>query len=106
MNEISIKDAMVEGCPFNNYDSVGQIESTLRYTVNNAIKMRGQPAVDEDTMYTICKKVADAILRDYPTMTDKEFDIMLDAGVSGELTKDTWVSGAAILQWLRLSQHS
>lgn len=106
MNEQSIKEALSLGCPFCNYESESQIETTIRWYVQGAMKMRGQNGADEDMMYTICRKVTDTILRDYPSMTDKEFEIMLDAGVSGEFTKDTWVSGAMILQWLRLyNQH-
>jgi len=106
MNEQSIKEALSLGCPFCQYESEGQIETTIRWYVQGAMKMRGQNGADEDMMYTICRKVMDTILRDYPNMTDKEFEIMLDAGVSGEFGKDTWVSGAIILQWLRLyNQH-
>lgn len=106
MNEQSIKEAINVGCPFGQYDSVSQIDSVVRWNIDGAMKMRGQTNVDENLMYTICRKVSDTLVRDYPNMTDKEFEIMLDAGVSGEFTKDTWVSGGIILQWLRLyNQH-
>ena len=102
MNEDTIRKAM-QGQAFNTYNSVSEIENVIRWKVFDAMRMRGQSGVDETTIQTICRKVSDVILRDYPAMTDVEFDVMLEAGISGELTpKETWVSGAMILQWMRL----
>ena len=106
MNENNIRIAIESGNRFDCYGSQSGMENAIRWSINDAMKMRGQGNVDEGTMQTIIKKVCEVILRDYPSLTDKEFDLILDAGVSGELTKETWVSGAIILQWLRLYQRT
>lgn len=102
MNELSIKNAITTGTRFDNYASESGIEQVIRYKVIDAMKLRGQSGSDEAMLQTICRKTTEIILRDYPALTDKEFDILLEAGVSGEFGKETWVSGAIILQWLRL----
>lgn len=102
MNELTIRKAM-QGYQFSSYTSESQIEDVIRWKVCDAMKLRGQVNMDESILSTAVRKVAEVILRDYPSMTDKEFEIMLEAGISGELTpKETWVSGAMILQWMRL----
>lgn len=101
MNQQSIKAAIETGKQFGQYDSKSQIEQVVRWKVTDAMKLRGQVGGDEGMMQTSCRRITDVIIRDYPTLTDKEFDILLEAGVSGEFSKDTWVSGAVILQWLR-----
>ena len=102
MNELTLRKAM-QGYQFSSYTSESQIEDVIRWKVCDAMKLRGQVNMDESILSTAVRKVAEVILRDYPSMTDKEFEIMLEAGISGELTpKETWVSGAMILQWMRL----
>ena len=102
MNELTIRKAM-QSYQFSSYTSESQIEDVIRWKVCDAMKLRGQVNMDESILSTAVRKVAEVILRDYPSMTDKEFEIMLEAGISGELTpKETWVSGAMILQWMRL----
>lgn len=94
---------MQEGYQFSSYTSESQIEEVIRWKICDAMKLRGQANMDESMIVSMCRKMAEVLLRDYPSMTDKEFDIMLEAGISGELTpKETWVSGAMILQWMRL----
>jgi len=102
MNELTLRKAM-QGYQFSSYTSESQIEDVVRWKICDAMKLRGQVNMDESILSTAVRKVAEVILRDYPSMTDKEFEIMLEAGISGELTpKETWVSGAMILQWMRL----
>ena len=93
---------MQEGVPFGQYQTDSQLESVVRWKINDAMRMRGQVGMDETMAQTISRKITDVILRDYRTLTDKEFDLLLEAGIAGELGKETWVSGAAVLQWLRL----
>ena len=102
MNELTLRKAM-QGYQFSSYTSESQIEDVIRWKVCDAMKLRGQVNMDEGIVVAMCRKTAEVILRDYPSMTDKEFEIMLEAGISGELTpNDTWVSGAMILRWMRL----
>ncbi len=102
MNELTLRKAM-QGYQFSSYTSESQIEDVIRWKVCDAMKLRGQVNMDEGIVVAMCRKTAEVILRDYPSMTDKEFELMLEAGISGELTpKETWVSGAMILQWMRL----
>lgn len=106
MNEQSIKDAITTGSRFNTYQTESQIEQVIRWKITDASKLRGQQ-FDESTIQTICRKIGEVVLRDYPTLTDKEFELMLEAGVSGEFGRETWLSGAAVLQWLRqYSRHA
>lgn len=103
MNEQTLRKAMQEGYQFSSYTSESQIEDVIRWKICDAMKLRGQAYTDESMIVAMCRKTAEVLLRDYPSMTDKEFEIMLEAGISGELTpKETWVSGAMILQWMRL----
>lgn len=103
MNEQTLRKAMQEGYQFSSYTSESQIEEVIRWKICDAMKLRGQAYTDESMIVAMCRKTAEVLLRDYPSMTDKEFEIMLEAGISGELTpKETWVSGASILQWMRL----
>lgn len=103
MNEKTISEAMQNGQAFITFSSQSEIENKIRYKIFDAMKLRGQSGVDDSTMQAIIRKASDVIIRDYPSMTDIEFDIMLEAGISGELTpKETWVTGASILQWMRL----
>ena len=102
MNELTLRKAM-QGYQFSSYTSESQIEDVIRWKVCDAMKLRGQVNMDESIVVAMCRKTAEVILRDYPSMTDKEFEIMLEAGISGELTpNDTWVSGAMILRRMRL----
>ena len=102
MNEQTIKDAIATGTRFGDYNSESAIEQVIRWKVCDAGKLRGQQLNEDSILQTSCRKITDVILRDYPTLTDKEFEILLEAGVSGEFGKETWVSGAIILQWMRI----
>jgi hypothetical protein len=101
MNEQALKDAMQTGCEFGRFSSETLVEDTIRYSITEAQRVRGQGSGDESMLSTAVRKVAEVILRDYPTLTDKEFTLILEAGISGEYGKDTWVSGAMVLQWLK-----
>lgn len=100
MNKEAIIQAQMIGNKFETF-SDSQLETTLRWCINDAMKLRGQLNADESLMQTIIKKMIEVLTRDYPTLTDKEFNLILEAGISGEFGKETWVSGAAIIQWLR-----
>ena len=102
MNEQALKEAMQTGCEFGRFSSETLVEKTIRYSITEAQRVRGQGGGDESILSTAVSKVAEVILRDYPTLTDKEFTLILEAGISGEYGNDTWVSGAMILRWMRL----
>ena len=97
MNENAIREAMAGSVLC---DGRVNVEDIVRYAMNDALKLRGQ-AMSEDVLRASSRKVADVIARDYPSLTDKELELVMEAGVSGELGKDVWVSGASVLQWLR-----
>lgn len=99
MNINAIKDAIETGERFDSYRDTDQIEQVLRWKILDALQMKGQQ-LPETNMKTICKKVGEVILRDYPSLTDKEFELVLESGLAGKLGKETWVNGAGILQWL------
>lgn len=105
MNENAIRQAREEGTLISAYSDVSQLENVVRWIIVEAQRLRGQQ-MDENTMKTICNKTAQVLLRDYPNFTDKEFDLVLEYGVSGKLGKETWVSGAGILQWLNHYQNN
>lgn len=101
MNEASIKEAIESGSRIDSFASVGQIETAVLYEINCTLKLRGQGNMDAGTQETTVRKLAEVLLRDYPDITDKELRLVMEAGVSGELGRETWVSGASIMQWLR-----
>lgn len=104
MNEKAIREAMDKGYQFGSYQSESQVEDVIRFKVSECSKLRGQQ-MGVDILHTVVRKVTEVILRDYPTLTDEEFTLILEAGVSGDLGKETWVSGASILQWLKAYQR-
>ena len=101
MNENTIREAMESGYRFSTYNSESQIQDTIRWKINEALKLRGQSNMDESMLTTTVNKVTEVIMRDYLSMTDKEFSLVLELGVSGEFGRETWVNGGLILQWLR-----
>ena len=106
MNENAIRNAMTTGHKFSSYNSQSQIKEVVRWKICDAIKLRGQGDMDSSMQHTTVTKVAEVIMRDYLSMTDKEFGLVLEMGVSGEFGKDTWVNGGVILQWLRSYQSN
>ena len=101
MNENVIRDAMETGYKFSSYTSQPQIQDVIRWKINEALKLRGQSNMDDGMLTTTVNKVTEVIMRDYLSMTDKEFSLVLELGVSGEFGRETWVNGGLILQWLR-----
>lgn len=99
MNENAIRQAREQGSLISSYTDVSQLEKVVRWKVVEAQRLRSQQ-VDENTMQSICKKTAQVLMRDYPNLTDDELDLVLEGGISGKFGKETWVSGASILQWL------
>lgn len=105
MNENAIRQAREEGTLISAYSDVSQLENVVRWKIAEAQRLRGQQ-MDENTMKSICNKTAQVLLRDYPNFTDNELDLVLEYGISGKLGKETWVSGAGILQWLSQYQSN
>lgn len=101
MNENTIREAMESGYQFSSYNSESQIQDVIRWKINEALKLRGQANMDESMLTTTVNKVTEVVMRDYLAMTDKEFSLVLELGVSGEFGRETWVNGGLILQWLR-----
>ena len=101
MNENTIREAMENGYRFSTYNSESQIQDVIRWKINEALKLRGQSNMDESMLTTTINKVTEVVMRDYLSMTDKEFSLVLELGVSGEFGRETWVNGGLILQWLR-----
>lgn len=105
MNQQAIREAITTGDAVSSYGTTSKLEEIVRWKLCDAYRLHGQTP-DVSTLDTVVRKVSDVLVRDYPSLTDKELDIILEAGVSGELGKDTWVSGATVLQWIRLySRH-
>lgn len=101
MNEGAIRDAITSGNRVDSFATISGLEQTIRWSINDAMKMRAQAISGDGSHETVTKRITEIILRDYPSITIEEFKLMLDAGISGELGKETWVSGASVLQWLR-----
>ena len=102
MNDATIRTAMMEGSKFRDYTSREQIEIVVNWRISEALKMRGQSGMDNDLLRTMVNNISAVLMRDYGSMTDKEFELVLEMGISGEFGRETWVSGAGILQWMRL----
>lgn len=106
MNEKSIRTAIETGHTFGSYPDYFSLEDQVRFAYNDALKLRGQGYPDAATSERCVSIISRTLYEDYPNLYDNEFPILLQAGVSGELGKDTWVSGATVLQWIRLySRH-
>lgn len=105
MNESTIRDAMETGYAFSTYKSASQIEEVVRWKLKEASKLKGQGGLDADILTTTVSKVAEVIMRDYPTLTDKELGLILEMGVSGQFGRDNWVNGGNVLQWLNQYQR-
>lgn len=101
MNEATIREAIQNGSRFDSYRDPDQLQRVVRYEMNNALKLRGQGNMDAAAEETTVRKISEVLMRDYPNMTDAELKLVMEGGVSGELGRDTWVSGANIMQWLR-----
>lgn len=106
MNEETIRTAIQTGHTFGSYPDSYSLENQVRFAYNDALKLRGQGTQDPATEERCVKIIAKTLFEDYPNLTDNELPILMQAGVSGELGKETWVSGAIVLQWVRLySRH-
>ena len=107
MNEKTVRTAIETGRAFGSYPDYFSLEDQVRFAYNDALKLRGQGNQDAATEERCVKIIARTLYEDYPTLRDEELPIILQAGVSGELGgKETWVSGATVLQWIRLySRH-
>lgn len=106
MNENTIRRAIETGHSFGSYPEASQLETQIKYAINDTLKLRGQPNMDAVTEDRVVKIIAKTLYEDYPSLTDNELPIILQAGASGELSRETWISGALILQWIRVySRH-
>lgn len=105
MNEQTIIQAIETGCRFDGYPSESSIETMLRWKINDAMRLKGQSGMDESMAQTICRKVTEFLLRDYPSLTDKEFELILEGGMTGDFGKETWVNGANIMMWVKSYAH-
>ena len=106
MNEESIRTAIQTGNPFGSYPDFYSLENQIRFAYNDALKLRGQGSQDPASEERCIRIIAKTLYEDYPTMIDNELPILMQAGVSGEFGRDCWVSGAMVLQWIRLySRH-
>ena len=102
MNEQSIRTAIETGHPFSCYPDSSSLENQVRFAYNDALRLRGQGNQDAATEEQCVRTIAKTLYEDYPSLTDNELPIIMKAGVSGELGKENWVSGASVLQWIRL----
>ena len=106
MNEQTIRNAIETGYTFGSYPDSNSLENQVRFAYNDAMKLRGQASQDPATEERSVKTIAKTLFDEYPSLTDNELPIIMQAGVSGELGKECWVSGASVLQWIRLySRH-
>lgn len=102
MNDEIIRIAILEGSKFNTYSNRDQIETVVNWRISDALKMRGQSGMDSEILRTMVSNISTVLMRDYGSLTDKEFELILEMGISGEFGRETWVSGAGILHWMRL----
>lgn len=107
MNESAIRDAIATGNRVDSFTTISALEQAVNWIISEAMQMRGQTGGETGMKDTTVKRVTDILVRDYPSFTDKELKLVMEAGISGELGRETWVSGASILQWLRAySRHA
>lgn len=100
MNAKKMSDAYETG---SRWDAMPPIErhQTIKMAMSNAMLMKGQGRMDLGTMDTIVANIDGFILSEYPGLRDKEMDYLLNLGISGELDKESYVSGANVMRWVR-----
>ena len=75
--------------------------ATLRYAISEALTMRGQGQMGESNMDRVTRSLDRYIIENYPKLRDKELELVINLGIGGELSRETYVTGAAIMQWVR-----
>ncbi len=75
--------------------------ATLRYVISEALTMRGQGNMSEYNMNRVTQSLDRYIIDNYPKLRDKELELLINLGIGGELSRDTFVTGAAIMLWIR-----
>ncbi len=105
MNARKMNEAYNTGSRWDAMD-VSERQTTIKIVVSSAMLLRGQGRMDIGTLETIVEKIDYYILSEYPGLRDKEFEYLLNLGISGELGQDTYVSGAMIMKWVRQFYHN
>lgn len=101
MNARKMNDAYTTGIRWDAM-TASERQTAVKLLMSNAMIMKGQGRMDIGTMDTIVMNIDEFIASEYPGMKDKEFEYMLNLGISGELdSKETYVSGANVMRWVR-----
>lgn len=101
MNATKVREAYMTGKCWSDIHEDEQLLN-LRAGISDAMLLRGQGRPDMSTLDIISKHVNGFLMDEYPFIRDKELGYILNLGISGELGQDTWVSGAAVMKWVRV----
>lgn len=83
----------------NTYPEADAKES-LRASIDTAYRLAEAQLPAAPDYENLVNDVTDKVLRSYPYMTSQEFALVIEAGVAGELTRQTKPTAAAIFGWL------
>lgn len=88
-----------QGRALNTYNE-SDVKESIRAVVDRAYTLAEvqQPGALEYEQ--VIDNVTDKVLRSYPYLTQQELALVVDAGVAGELTRQTRPSAAAIFGWI------
>lgn len=101
MNAKKLKEAYLTGTPWQQMRIDYQILE-IKAGITDAMILRGQGRMDNATMEKVADHLNDFINDEFPNLRNKEFGYILNLGISGELGQDTWISGAAVMKWVRM----
>lgn len=89
----------------NTYPEADAKES-LRASIDTAYRLAEAQLPAAPDYENLVNDVTDKVLRSYPYMTSQEFALVIEAGVAGELTRQTKPTAAAIFGWLAAYMNS
>lgn len=75
-------------------------KESLRASIDTAYRLAEAQLPAAPDYENLVNDVTEKVLRSYPYMTSQEFALVIEAGVAGELTRQTKPTAAAIFGWL------
>lgn len=95
-----MREAYSAGSEWAMVDRVERL-TTLRYALSEALTLRGQAQMSEPQQERVCDSLDRYITDNFPKLRTRELDLVVQMGIGGELSRDTYVTGAAVMQWVR-----
>ena len=88
-----------KGRPFNSY-AEADAKETVRIQIDRAFFLSGMAQPDALAYEQLIDEVLGKILRSYGYMTSQELALVVEAGVGGELSRQTRPNAATVFSWI------